>query len=102
MRRRWRRSALTVCAVVVALTAACSGESEFPDPSDPVNALPWPDYELTRYIITDQTDEVLGSVEFEIAREGEEYALWVLFVLDDPPLRDETMVRIRADYSYAR
>ncbi len=97
MRGRWRQRLLAVCAVVVVLAVACSEESEFPDPSDPVSALPWPDYELTRYTITDQTDEVLGSVEFEIARQGEEYALRVLFMLDNPPLHDETMVRIRAD-----
>ena len=97
MRGRWRQRLLAVCAVVVVLAVACSEESEFPDPSDPVSALPWPDYELTRYTITDQTDEVLGLVEFEIVRQGEEYALRVLFMLDDPPLHDETMVRIRAD-----
>ena len=97
MRSQWRQSVLAVCALVVVLVAACSEESEFPDASDPVSAMPWPDYELTRYTITDQTDEVLGSVEFEIARQGEEYALRVLFLLDDPPLRDETTVRIRAD-----
>lgn len=97
MRSRWRESVFAVCTLVIVLVVACSEESEFPDASDPVSAMPWPDYELTRYTITDQTDEVLGSVEFEIVRQGEEYTLRVLFLLDAPPLRDETMVRIRAD-----
>ena len=94
-RLKWR-AALLLCLGVATLALACSQDSDFPDPSDPVSAIPWPDYELARYTITDQTDEVLGSVEFEIVREGGEYALRVLFELDNPPLRDETMVRVRA------
>lgn len=82
--------------VLALLLGACADESSFADPSNPVGAIPWPDYELLRYDVTDQTEQPLGSLELEIRRDVDTYAIRVLFQLDSG-VRDETALRIAAD-----
>ncbi len=94
--RPWLRLIALLLALAV-LAAACADQSGFPDPSDPVASTPWPDYELLRYDIIDQTDEMLGTVDFEIERQGDEYQIRILFLLTAGAVRDERTLRVRAD-----
>ena len=89
----WRLAFLIVPAL---LLGACAAESSFADPSDPVSVVPWPDYELLRYDVTDQTEQPLGSLDLEIRRDGAAYVIHVLFQLDSG-VRDETRLRVAAD-----
>ena len=84
-------------ALLGTLAAACGSDSGFPDPSDPVAHTPWPDYELLRYDITDQTGVRLGSVDFEVERRGDEYRLRVLFLLPATATQDETILFVDAE-----
>ena len=84
-------------ALVGTLAAACGSDSGFPDPSDPVDGTPWPDYELLRYDITDQTGVRLGSVDFEVERQGDEYRLRVLFLLPATATQDEIILFVDAE-----
>ena len=84
-------------ALLGALAAACGSDSGFPDPSDPVAGTPWPDYELLRYDISDQTGARVGSVDFEVERQGDEYRLRVLFLLPATATEDETVLFVDAE-----
>ena len=90
---RW----LPIVMALVLIGAACSRASEFPDASDPVRSMPWPDYELLRYDILDQTGLTLGTVDFEVDRQGEEYQFRVLFLLTEGNARDETFLHVVAE-----
>ena len=94
---RLRRLARLLAWLIVPalLLGACAAESSFADPSNPVSAIPWPDYELLRYDVTDQTEQPLGSLELEIRRDGDAYDIQVLFQLDSG-VRDETRLRVAA------
>ena len=83
-------------ALLLAL-GACSTGSDFPDPSSPVSKITWPDYELLRYDIVDQTDEFLGQLELEVERQDDEFQLRLLFTLDDSGVRDEAFLRVDAE-----
>ncbi len=93
------RNIQSLAAILAALLigAACSSATDFPDPSNPVRSIPWPDYELLRYDITDQTGTALGTVDFEVERDGDEYQFRVLFLLPDGNVRDETFLHVAAD-----
>ena len=86
---------IVLAAVVIGV--ACSRASEFPDASDPVRSMPWPDYELLRYDIVDQTGLTLGTVDFEVDRQGDEYQFRVLFLLPEGNVRDETFLHVEAE-----
>jgi len=90
---RW----LPVVLAAVLIGAACSRASDFPDASDPVRFMPWPDYELLRYDIIDQTGVTLGTVDFEVDRQDDEYQFRVLFLLPGGNVRDETFLHVVAD-----
>ena len=83
-------------ALLTTLAAACADGTGFPEPSDPVGSTPWPDYELLRYDITDQTGARVGGVDFEVERRGDEYRLRVLFLLPETATEDETIVFVDA------
>lgn len=74
------------------LLGACAEGSGFPDPSNPVAQIPWPDYELLRYDITDQTLNQLGTLDLEVQRLGADYRFRLLFILDQEQVRDEVTV----------
>lgn len=84
-------------ALVATCAAACADGAGFPEPSDPVGRAPWPDYELLRYDITDQTGARVGGVDFEVERRGDEYRLRVLFLLPETATEDETVVFVDAE-----
>ena len=92
-----RRLLMAGLAVGALVAAACAAGTNFPSPSDPVSAIPWPDYELLRYDIIDQTGETLGTVDFEVERVGAEYRLRILFLLSGGEARDEVLLAVRAD-----
>jgi hypothetical protein len=75
---------------------ACSG-ADFPDPSDPVARIVWPDYELLRYDITDQTDELIGTVDFEVERFDGEFRLRIEFLLPESGAQDELVLHVDAE-----
>ena len=83
-------------ALLTTFAAACADGAGFPEPSDPVGSTPWPDYELLRYDITDQTGARVGGVDFEVERRGDEYRLRVLFLLPETATEDETIVFVDA------
>jgi hypothetical protein len=83
-------------ALLAMCAAACADGTGFPEPSDPVGRAPWPDYELLRYDITDQTGARVGGVDFEVERRGDEYRLRVLFLLPATATEDETVVFVDA------
>ena len=89
------RVGLTLFAALV-LAAACSSGSDFPDPADPVSSMPWPDYELLRYDITDQREVWLGTVDLEIRRVGDVFEMRVLFLLPALQQRDEIFLTVDA------
>ena len=91
-----RRLAVAALVLVAVIGAACSPTAEFPEAQSPVANIPWPDYELLRYDISDQTDLVLGTVDFEVERQGDEFQLRVLFVLVEDDVRDEVILRVEA------
>lgn len=93
---RRARLGIGLLAVVVLLAAACS-ESDFPDPTDPVAGIPWPDYELLRYDITDQREVKLGTVDMEVRRDGGLFELRLVFLLPDRQVRDEIFVTVDAE-----
>lgn len=93
--RGFLRLPLLLAASVVA--TACAAAGDFPDPSNPVTSISWPDYELLRYLITDQTNATLGTAEFEIERDGDEFQMRILFLLPDSGVSDEVFLRTRAD-----
>jgi len=80
--------------LAVGLIAACTS-NDFPDPSNPVAGTPWPDYELLRYDMTDQRDEKLGTVDFEVERIDDIFQFRLLFVLEDE-VRDEVILTVDA------
>lgn len=88
---RLARWALALAASAL-LLGACAEGADFPDPSDPVAQIPWPDYELLRYDITDQTQGELGTLDLEVQRQGDAYQFRLLFILDDAQVRDEVTV----------
>ncbi|MXY80018.1 MAG: DUF3108 domain-containing protein [Chloroflexi bacterium] len=95
--RRVRSAGLAMAVALVATcAAACADGTGFPEPSDPVGSTPWPDYELLRYDITDQTGARVGGVDFEVERRGDEYRLRVLFLLPETATEDETVVFVDA------
>jgi len=92
-----RRSLALLAVLIVALLAAsCAQGATFPDPSNPVSATPWPDYELLRYDITDQTEVKIGTVDFEIERQDDEYRMRVQFLLPDTATEDELTLFVDA------
>ena len=93
------RHAAVWCVAIVALSliAACSSESDFPDPSNPVTGIPWPDYELLRYDIVDQTNVKLGTVDFEVERQEDEYRLGILFLNPSAQAQDEVELFVDAE-----
>ena len=78
------------------LAVACTPGTDFPDPSSPVAAIPWPDYELLIYQITDQTAAVLGTLELEVERLDDTFHMRVLFLLPEQGARDETRITVDA------
>lgn len=78
------------------LVAACTEGADFPDPSNPVSGAPWPDYELLRYDITDQTEVKVGTVDFEIERQDDEFRLRILFLLPQSGAEDELFLFVDA------
>lgn len=97
---------LALFAVLMLVAAACSSGSEFPDPGNPVSGTPWPDYELLRYDITDQTGVKLGTVDMEVRLVGDLYEMRLLFLLPETEVRDEIFVTVDAEtlapLSYSR
>ena len=85
--------ALTGLAILV---VACAPGTDFPDPSSPVAAIPWPDYELLIYQITDQTEAVQGTLELEVEQLDDTFRMRVLFVLPEQGARDETRITVDA------
>ncbi len=69
--------------VVVALShAACSSESDFGDPENPVAQIAWPDFERLHYDIFDQTDAKRGTLVLQTIRQENAYELSLRFRLD--------------------
>ena len=95
-----RAAAVMALAALAVLTlagaSACTSGSDFPDPSNPVASIPWPDYELLRYQISDQTGTIQGTLELEVERRDDTYRMRVLFLLTDQAARDETLVTVDA------
>ena len=92
-----RRSLLLMLGLTAALlVAACTEGSDFPDPSNPVANTPWPDYELLRYDITDQTEVSIGTVDFEVERQDDEFRLRILFLLPQSGAEDELTLFVDA------
>ncbi len=91
-----RRFAVGALVLVAVIGAACSQTADFPEAGSPVSNIPWPDYELLRYDISDQTDEILGTVDFEVERQGDEFQMRVLFVLVEDDVRDEAILYVEA------
>ncbi len=82
--------------ILIGLVAgACTSGSDFREPTNPVSGVPWPDYELLRYDITDQRDVKLGTVDLEVRREGDVYLMRIVFLLDDT--EDEVLVTVDAE-----
>jgi hypothetical protein len=81
--------------LAVGLIAACTS-NDFPDPSNPVAGTPWPDYELLRYDITDQRDEILGTVDFEVEHLDDIFQFRLLFLLEDGQVQDEVILTVDA------
>lgn len=96
LRRARRRLALFGVVVIAMLAAACAEGADFPDPSNPVTRIPWPDYELLRYDIIDQTDLKIGTVDFEVERIDDEFRLRVSFLLPDSATEDELILFVEA------
>ena len=95
--RRARFAGVAIAIVLLTtFAAACGDGTGFPEPSDPVGRAPWPDYELLRYDITDQTGARVGGVDFEVERRGDEYRLRVLFLLPATATEDETVLFVDA------
>ena len=90
------RLALAALAIPALLAAACATDAGFPDPADPVARIPWPDYELLRYDITDQTEQPQGTVDFEIERRGDQFHLRIAFLLPDSATEDELRLQVDA------
>lgn len=85
-----------VAALFATMLVACTSGADFPDPSDPVTERPWPDYELLRYDITDQTEVKVGTVDFEIERVGDEYRIRIQFLLPQTGAEDELVLHVDA------
>ena len=90
------RVLFSLLGLAAALLAACTPGIGFPDPSNPVAGIPWPDYELLRYDITDQTELKLGTVDFEIERLDDEFRIRVHFLLPQSGAEDEIVLHIDA------
>ncbi len=71
---------LTTTAVVAFV--ACSSESSFDEPQDPVSQIPWPDFERLHYDMFDQTDTLLGTLVLETVRQDDVYQLSLMFTLN--------------------
>jgi len=84
-----------LCAALI--VAACTQGANFPAPGNPVTAIPWPDYELLRYDITDQTEVKLGTVDFEVERQDDEFRLRILFLLPQSGAEDELLLFVDAE-----
>ena len=99
-KRGMRGTALVVLIGLVGVVfAACSTESSFADPEDPVAQIAWPDFERLHYSMFDQTDTKLGTLVMETVRDGDVYRLSLVFQLDgeDGPVSDEVNVWVDAD-----
>ena len=79
------------------LLAACDPAADFPDPSNPVRAIPWPDYELLRFDFIDENGRDLGTMDLEVERQGSTYLIHILFLLTPSNARDEIFVRVDAE-----
>ena len=87
----------TALAVVL---VACSSESSFDDPQDPVSQIPWPDFERLHYDMFDQTDTLLGTLVLETIRQDDVYQVSLRFRLDTESgevVTDDVSVWVEAD-----
>ena len=83
-----------ISIIVLLLISACSNLPDFPAASNPVHSTPWPNFELLRYDIFDQTGMQQGTVDFEVNRREGEYEFRVLFLLPKEDVRDETILNV--------
>ena len=86
----------TTLAVVL---VACSSESSFDDPQDPVSQIPWPDFERLHYDMFDQTDTLLGTLVLETVLQDDMYQLSLIFTLntEEGIVTDEVNVWVDAE-----
>jgi len=100
-----RRSRLSgwFCLILTATLAvslvACSSESSFDDPQDPVSQIPWPDFERLHYDMFDQTDTLLGTLVLETVLQDDVYQLSLMFTLntEEGVVTDEVKVWVDAE-----
>ena len=78
---------------------ACSSESSFDDPQDPVSQIPWPDFERLHYDMLDQTDTLLGTLVLETVLQDDVYQLSLIFTLhtEEGVVTDEVKVWVDAE-----
>ena len=74
--------AATLLVVVALSLLACSSESDFGDPENPVAQIAWPDFERLHYDIFDQTDAKRGTLVLQTIRQENVYELSLHFRLD--------------------
>ena len=92
-----------ICLVLTATLAvslvACSSESSFDDPQDPVSQIPWPDFERLHYDMLDQTDTLLGTLVLETVLQDDVYQLSLIFTLhtEEGVVTDEVKVWVDAE-----
>lgn len=60
-----------------------------------VSQVPWPDEEMTSYVIEDQQGNEVGNAEIIIAKEGETYVLTSAIIVSEAT--DEIIIRMKAD-----
>ncbi len=90
---------VSLLALNLSLLTACSSDSQFEEPTDPVAQVPWPDFERLHYDMLDQTDSKLGTLILETAREDDRYRLTLEFALqnEDGPVSDRVRVWVDAE-----
>lgn len=99
MRPGARHAGLALLAACVLLLLACSSESSFGDPENPISQIAWPDFERLHYDMLDQTDTKLGTMVMETVREDDRYRLSLEFMLDSEngPVSDIVTVWVDAE-----
>ncbi|MCY4617945.1 MAG: hypothetical protein OXD50_05240 [Chloroflexi bacterium] len=86
-------------ATLAVSLVACSSESSFDDPQDPVSQIPWPDFERLHYDMFDQTDTLLGTLVLETVLQDDVYQLSLMFTLntEEGVVTDEVKVWVDAE-----
>ncbi len=90
---------LILTATLAVSLVACSSESSFDDPQDPVSQIPWPDFERLHYDMFDQTDTLLGTLVLETVLQDDVYQLSLMFTLntEEGVVTDEVKVWVDAE-----